>query len=29
VILLSVAVPLNREPYQSRWQVSVGNALRF
>jgi hypothetical protein len=29
VILLSVAVPLNREPYQSRWQFMVGNALRF
>jgi hypothetical protein len=29
VILLSVAVPLNRESYQSRWQVSVGNSMRF
>ena len=29
VILLSVAVPLNRESYQARYQVSVGNALRF
>ncbi|GLH73411.1 hypothetical protein GETHLI_19130 [Geothrix limicola] len=29
VILLSVAVPLNREPYQARWQVTVGNAMRF
>lgn len=29
VILLSVAVPLNREPYQSRWQFTVGNAMRF
>ena len=29
VILLSVAVPMNREPYQSRWQFTVGNAMRF
>lgn len=29
VILLSVAVPLNREPYQNRWQFSVGNTMRF
>jgi hypothetical protein len=29
VILLTVAVPLNREPYQNRWQFSVGNSLRF
>ncbi|MBI1751384.1 MAG: BamA/TamA family outer membrane protein [Acidobacteria bacterium] len=29
VILLSVAVPLNREPYQARWQFTVGNAMRF
>jgi hypothetical protein len=29
VILLSVAVPLNREPYQNRWQFSVGNTVRF
>ena len=29
VILLSVAVPLNREPYQDRWQFTVGNAVRF
>ncbi len=29
VILLSVAVPLNREPYQSRWQFMIGNTVRF
>jgi hypothetical protein len=29
VILLSVAVPLNKEPYQNRWQLTVGNAMRF
>jgi hypothetical protein len=29
VILLSVAMPLNREPYQSRWQFTIGNAMRF
>ena len=29
VILLSVAVPLNREPYQSRRQFTIGNAMRF
>jgi hypothetical protein len=29
VILLSVAVPVNREPHQARWQFTVGNALRF
>ncbi len=29
VILMSVAVPLTREPYQSRWQFTVGNAMRF
>lgn len=29
VILLSVAMPLNREPYQSRWQFTVGNTMRF
>ncbi|MBK9797683.1 MAG: BamA/TamA family outer membrane protein [Holophagaceae bacterium] len=29
VILLSVAAPLNREPYQERWQFTVGNAMRF
>lgn len=29
VILLSVAVPLNREPYQARWQFTIGNAMRF
>ena len=29
VILLSVAVPLNKEPYQSRWQFTIGNSMRF
>jgi len=29
VILLSVAVPVNREPYQNRWQFSIGNTVRF
>lgn len=29
VILLNVAVPLNREPYQARWQLTVGNTMRF
>ena len=29
VILLSVAVPVNRETYQPRWQFTVGNAMRF
>jgi hypothetical protein len=29
VILLSVAVPLYKEPYQNRWQFTVGNAMRF
>ncbi|MDR3683815.1 MAG: BamA/TamA family outer membrane protein [Geothrix sp.] len=29
VILLSVAVPLNRESYQNRWQFTFGNAMRF
>jgi hypothetical protein len=29
VILLSFAVPLNREPYQSRFQVTIGNSMRF
>jgi len=29
VILLNVAMPLNREPYQARWQFTAGNALRF
>jgi hypothetical protein len=29
VILLNVAVPLNREPYQNRWQFSIGNTVRF
>jgi outer membrane protein assembly factor BamA len=29
VILLSVAVPLNREPYQARYQFTIGNTVRF
>lgn len=29
VILLSVAVPLNREPYQARFQFTIGNSMRF
>lgn len=29
VILLSVAVPLNREPYQARYQFTIGNAMQF
>jgi hypothetical protein len=29
VILLSVAAPLNKEPYQNRWQFTIGNAMRF
>ncbi len=29
VILLSVAVPLNREPYQGRIQFTIGNSMRF
>ncbi len=29
VILLSVAVPLNREPYQNRRQFTIGNSMRF
>jgi hypothetical protein len=29
VILLSVAAPLNREPYQARWQFTIGNSMRF
>ena len=29
VILLSVAAPLNREPYQSRVQFTIGNTMRF
>jgi Omp85 superfamily domain len=29
VILLTVAVPVNREPYQNRWQFSIGNTVRF
>jgi hypothetical protein len=29
VILLSVAVPVNREPYQARWQFTIGNAMQF
>jgi hypothetical protein len=29
VVLLSVAVPLNREPYQARYQFTIGNTVRF
>jgi len=29
VILLSVAAPLNREPYQSKVQFTIGNTVRF
>ena len=29
VILFSVAVPLNREPYQSRYQLTIGNSMKF
>jgi hypothetical protein len=29
VILLSVAKPLTREPYQSAYQVTIGNSMRF
>jgi outer membrane protein assembly factor BamA len=29
VILLSVAAPLNREPYQARYQLTIGNSVRF
>jgi len=29
VILLSVAMPLNREPYQARYQFTIGNAMKF
>lgn len=29
VILISLAVPLAREPYQARFQVTVGNTMRF
>jgi outer membrane translocation and assembly module TamA len=29
VILLSVGVPLNREPYQARYQFTVGNSMQF
>jgi hemolysin activation/secretion protein len=29
VILLSIAVPLNREPYQEKRQFTIGNAMRF
>jgi hypothetical protein len=29
VILISLAAPLNREPYQSRFQFTIGNAMRF
>jgi len=29
VILINLAVPLNREPYQSRFQFTIGNTMRF
>ena len=29
VILLSVGVPLNREPYQARYQFTIGNTMQF
>ena len=29
VILVSLAVPLNREPYQSRFQFTIGNSMKF
>ena len=29
VILLSVGVPLHREPNQARWQFTIGNAMQF
>ena len=29
VILLSIGVPLNREPYQSRFQFTIGNTMQF
>ncbi len=29
VIVLSVGTPLNREPYQSRVQFTIGNTMRF
>ena len=29
VILVSVAAPLNREPYQSKFQFTIGNSMRF
>ena len=29
VILVSLAAPLNREPYQSRFQFTIGNTTRF
>jgi hypothetical protein len=25
----SVAAPLNREPYQARFQFTIGNSMRF
>jgi hemolysin activation/secretion protein len=29
VILVSIGVPLNREPYQSRFQFTIGNSVQF
>jgi outer membrane translocation and assembly module TamA len=29
VILVSLGMPLNREPYQSRFQFTVGNSMKF
>jgi len=29
VILVSLALPLNREPYQSRFQLTIGNSMKF
>lgn len=29
VILISIAAPLNREPYQSRFQFTIGNSVQF
>ena len=29
VILVSFGVPLNREPYQNRWQFTIGNTMQF
>jgi outer membrane translocation and assembly module TamA len=29
VIMVSIAVPLNREPYQARYQITIGSSTRF